>query len=102
MYMAEVIVVLVSKSRDHKSVKWSVDAPPRGPENSLTVEGVYHSFATRLYPDKDLQKLDRKCVVQSHWVELCLEQQKNRQPGVILREDWEVKFVLVAQVGDSG
>jgi hypothetical protein len=102
MYMAEVIVVLVAESREYKSVKWSVDAPPRGPEDDLTVEGVYHSFATRLYPDKDLHKLNRRCVVQSHWVELCLEQQRNRQPDVILREDWEVKFVLVVRVGDSG
>jgi len=93
--MAEVIVVLVPESKEYKSVEWTVDPPPGGPEDPLTLERVYHSYARRVHPDRDPQRLERKCVVQSNWVELCLEKQRTRQPGSILREEWEVMFVLV-------
>jgi hypothetical protein len=101
MYMAEVIVVLVAESKEYKSIEWTVNAPPCGREHSLTLEGVYHSYATRVHPDRDPQRLERKRVVQSNWVELCLEKQRNREPGVVLREEWEVMFVLVVLAVDE-
>ena len=90
MYLAQMIVVLVSKFEHCKSVKWSEYAPSRGPIDALTLEGVYHSFATRVHPERDPQRERRKVVVQSNWIQWCLE---NRQLDVGRRTEWEVMFV---------
>jgi hypothetical protein len=92
MFDADVIIVFTAEPKVWKNVKSEIPLYRRINPNLPSPEEVYHSFATRVIREGDPHDSRRKCVMQAHWVELCL--QKNRLLSGPEKADWEIMCVL--------
>jgi hypothetical protein len=93
---ANIIIIHGPQKKIAMTVKPDLGVSPitRGKRPDLAQ--IYNSYATRVVPDRDPQRANRKCVIQAEWAYQCLEKRKLLPEDI--KDDFEIQFVFALGV----
>ena len=89
---ADIIIIHGPRMLPMTTIKPNSTIPPIIRDKRPTLEQVYNSYATRVFPARDPRRNMRKCVIQAEWAYCCLKEYKLLPQE--RKNDFEIQFVL--------
>jgi hypothetical protein len=93
---ADIIIIHGPPVKMARTIKPDLGVPPIIRGQQFDLAQIYNSYATRVVPDRDPLRANRKCVIQAEWAYQCLGKRKLLPQDI--KDDFEIQFVFASSI----